>query len=523
MTEQRNKNMTPADDFERIMSLYSSWSGNGPVDVEKIAAAGSNRRYYLLTAQDGSRCVATCGDDVAENRTFIRLSQQLLDKCSLPVPEVLAVSDDCRCYLQSYAGKYSLLEYLKLPKDDAEYSADDIEILSRVMRMLAHIQYVGGKMLDFSVCHPYTEMNRRMVEWDLNYFKYCFLKPSGLEFEEDPLQDEFDSLARVLLDKDAPVGFMLRDFQSRNIMVEDGNLTVIDFQGGRRGPYEYDVASFLSQARARYPRCIKELLLEVYLEEMKRLDPLFSSDLFKERYPYFLLFRMLQTLGAYGFRGWVERKPHFLKSVTDGVENLYSLFAENEMLGQRFPYLKSLSALLRDRHGRATVEQTKHKIIPEENPLVVRVTSLSFKKGYPEDPTGNGGGFVFDCRAPHNPGRYTPYKQLTGLDEPVRKFLEEDGEIQPFIEECCRLVDSSVERYLQRGFTSLSVNFGCTGGQHRSVYSADKVARHINEKYGVEVKVCHREQNISYDLPAKETVVCFDSFLRYPQKTYSEK
>lgn len=508
-----------------IARLYEEKFGKSPCKVMALAGAGSNRRYYRLEDEEGVIVVATCGDDIDENRAFIRLSDHLGRECKLPVPEVLAVSDDSKTYLQTWAGGKTLFDLLSSSRMTGTYECKDIELLEEAMRVLARIQYDGGRSLDFGVCYPCKEMDSRLVRWDLNYFKYCFLKPSGLEFDENLLQNEFDRLESCLLqNEDCWKTFMLRDFQSRNVMVDDnGKLTVIDFQGGRRGPGAYDVASFLWQAKAGYPDELRRHLVDIYVKEAKSLDTTFDESEFRKTLPVFVLFRILQTLGAYGFRGWVERKPHFLQSIGPGVDNLAVLLGDDR-LASEFPILKELSVELHRRYGcdseKSRREKYLHKITAVDNPLTVRVTSFSFKKGLPEDSSGNGGGFIFDCRAPHNPGRYEPYKKLTGLDGPVREFLERDGEIKPFVEECERLVDSSVERYLQRGFTDLAVNFGCTGGQHRSVYSADAIARHINDKYGVRVLLAHREQGLAVELPPKDVEVVFDSFLRDPQKRY---
>lgn len=515
-----------ASDLIHISELYRQTFGVQPAKVILLAGAGSNRRYFRMEDSIGNPVVATCGDDTAENNAFIKLSHHLADFCHLPVPTVLAVSTDNMAYLQTWAGGNSLFDELSSARESGNYTSSDVAMLENAIEILAKIQYEGGKEMDFDICHPSKEMDSRLVRWDLNYFKYCFLKPSGTDFDEDALQNEFDLLEhRLLQDKESWLTFMLRDFQSRNVMVDENrNLKVIDFQGGRRGPAAYDVASFLWQAKAHYPERLRNHLIDRYINEVKRLYPRFNETRFRNELPLFVLFRCLQTLGAYGFRGWVERKPHFLQSVPAGVDNLAALLSDDR-LATDFPALKHIACELRRRYGNEAeanrLKKYRHHIPANENPLTVRVTSFSFKKGVPDDPSGNGGGFVFDCRAPHNPGRYEPYKKLIGLDAPVREFLENDGEIRPFIENCERIVDASVERYLQRGFTNLAVNFGCTGGQHRSVYSAAAVARHLNDKYGVRVVVIHREQHIEEELPAKEVDILFDSFLREPQKQYN--
>lgn len=507
-----------------LSDLYTGYYGQQPETITQLAGAGSNRRYYLMS---GGGCnaipdvIGTRGDDAAENAAFISLAKHFRT-AGIPVPQVLAVSTDNSAYIQSYAGRSAVFDRLATSRISGNYSTEAIAMLENGIRLLCAMQY-AGKNLDFSVCYPRKEFDSRMVRWDLNYFKYCFLKSSGLEFNEDKLQDEFDLIESCLLrDKEHWATFIHRDFQSRNLMVaDDDTLTVIDFQGGRRGPCGYDVASFLWQAKARYPMSLRNHLINVYCDVMTQVNPDFDRKSFMEDLPWLILFRILQTLGAYGFRGWVERKPHFLQSVTAGVDNLAEFMTLYPDIAKKLPYLKLLAGKLSEAHGSQAMDCLRHQISPVKNNLTVTVTSFSYKKGIPTDCSGNGGGFVFDCRAPHNPGRYEPYKQLTGLDKPVRDFLENDGELMPFIEECKKIVDSSVERYLQRGFTSLAVNFGCTGGQHRSVYSADAVARHLNRKYGVRVLLTHREQSIATEFPAKETDVVFDSFLKHPQKTFS--
>ena len=302
------------------------------------------------------------------------------------------------------------------------------------------------------------------------------------------------------------MGFLYRDFQARNVMLDgEGNPWFIDFQGGRRGPFYYDVASFLWQASARYSDSLREMLIKEYYDSLSSLAGVPAFDAFRERLRKFILFRTMQVLGAYGFRGYFERKQHFIASIPPAIENL------RQLLKHDFPYPYLMSVLreivdLPRFQSPIAVDPSKQSVSKYDGsgPLVVRVFSFSYKKGIPADESGNGGGYVFDCRSTHNPGRYEEYKQLTGLDAPVVSFLENDGEILQFLESVYRLADHHVERYIKRGFTSLMFSFGCTGGRHRSVYSAQHLAEHIHEKYGVEVRICHREQGITSVLPRKE-------------------
>ncbi len=321
------------------------------------------------------------------------------------------------------------------------------------------------------------------IFWDLNYFKYCFLKATGLEFNEGQLEDDFQHLADVLL-RSSSATFMYRDFQSRNVMIKDGEPMFIDFQGGRKGPFFYDVASFLWQAKANFPNSLRQELLKEYIDELKKYKYV-DVDYFYSQLRHFVLFRTLQVLGAYGFRGYFEKKPHFMQSVPFAINNLRSLLNEPYV---EYPYLTKVL--------RNLVNMSQFTDDLQKHMLTVKVMSFAYKKGIPNDNSGNGGGFVFDCRASNNPGKYDRYKPYTGLDAPVIKYLEDDGEILTFLSHAYELVDASVKRYVERGFTNLMVCFGCTGGQHRSVYCAQHMAEHIFKKFNVKVELVHREQNI---------------------------
>ena len=468
--------------MEKLQQLFHQYTGHETTTCQQLTADGSPRRYYRLFAGDTS-LIGAIGTSSEENEAFIAIARQMRSQ-GIPAPEIYAVDDDRMRYLQEDLGDTSLFSLLMAAQQRGGYDEADMEMLRSVMRLLPNIQWQTAEGFDFTQCYPTPELNRRGIQWDLHYFKYCFLKATRMEFDEERLEDDFDHLATILL-QDSDQVFMYRDFQSRNVMIRDGEPWFIDFQGGRRGPIEYDLVSFLWQARARFtPEMRRELVAE-YLLSASRYRT-FDEEVFYQRLQYFVLFRTLQVLGAYGYRGYFEHKAHFVQSIPMAIENLRTLLTEND-----FADLPYLSRMLREMTALPLF--APHK---EETGLTVRITSFSYKKGIPDDLSGNGGGFVFDCRAIHNPGRYAEYKQLTGMDEPVIAFLDKEEAMQDFLTHVYCIVDYSVEKYLSRGFTHLMVSFGCTGGQHRSVYSAEHLAEHLHAKYGVRIILEHREQNV---------------------------
>ena len=463
--------------------LYKTYYGVAPESITPLTGSASNRRYFRISSASGT-CIGAVGTDRLENEAFIALSRHFRSK-GISVPEVFAVSEDGMSYIQEDLGAEVLFDRLQKARKSGE-GLDEVEdLLCRTMAELPKIQFEGGHGLDFSICYPQPSFDRRMVMFDLNYFKYCFLKATGLEFNEVKLQDDFERFADDLLEDDMDT-FMYRDFNARNVMICDGRPCFIDFQGERRGPIYYDVASFVWQARAAYPDCLKERMVKSYLEGLSEYMTI-SRELFDRRLRLFILFRLLQVLGAYGFRGWTEHKANFVTSIPAAIDSLKVLISNGF---ESYPYLVET---LRKMTGLSRFTS----ISPEDGKLEVKVYSFSFKRGVPYDPSGNGGGYVFDCRSIHNPGRYEPYKKLTGRDEPVIRFLEDDGEITGFLEHVYGVVDPHVETYMRRGFTSLMVSFGCTGGQHRSVYCAEHLAHHLASIFpDVRIRLIHREQGI---------------------------
>ena len=505
--------------------------------MKLLGGAASNRHYYRLyhsLSADSGAVIGVIGENTKENHAFLALGRHMT-ALGLPVPRILASSDDEMRYLQEDLGQvslYDLVEQARRP--DCEALKPIVTgLLHQVMRDLPRLQFMTVKGFDFE--HDAFREPRfceTTIRWDLNYFKYCFLKPSGYPMDEMKLEADFDRLCGALLDctsKGEPWGFLYRDFQSRNVMIRDGKPWYIDFQGGYEGPVYYDVASFLWQTRANYSPELRNELLTEYAESMQQFCTL-PMRTFRHRLRVFVFFRLLQTLGTYGYRGLFEHKAMFQTPILRALCSLVNLthrnsepsfedcslrgFADEESpaidrfeLEEDCPYLCELLA--------EVAKMERFQPMPTTGPLVVRITSFSYKKGIPEDLSGNGGGFVFDCRAPLNPGRYPFYRQYTGLDKVVIDFLEgrrdEKGEIidtahnpadktsmQTFVENVYRLVDPAVETYLKRGFTSLVVNCGCTGGQHRSVYCAQHLAQHIHQNFpAARIILTHREQQIT--------------------------
>ncbi|MBQ6799666.1 MAG: phosphotransferase [Bacteroidaceae bacterium] len=492
-------------DIERIRQTYLSWYKG---EAELITGSGSNRVYLRLTDDEGHTIIGVYGACVEENRAFVNMARHFEAK-GLPVPKVIGqISRDGHFYLQEDLGRTALYDAIaEGRRRGGDYSAEEQKLLHRTMAQLPRMQFEGIGGLEGEWCYPKAEFDREGIMFDLNYFKYCFLKAAVADIDEIRLQREFDRLAdkllgigeegtdssQLTLQPSLGNAFLYRDFQARNVMLTpDGEPRFIDFQGGRKGPVYYDLASFLWQAAARYPQALRESLIETYLTHAKPYVGDVDRKLFDGRLRMFVLFRLMQVLGAYGFRGYFERKAHFLTSIPPAIESVRELLDAADSPIQAFPYLREVLA--------EVCAKPEYQPRKKAEGLVVRVFSFSYKRGIPDDLSGNGGGYVFDCRSTHNPGRYEPYKRLTGLDQPVIDFLEKDGEILTFLESVYALADTHVERYLERGFTDLMFSFGCTGGQHRSVYSAEHLAHHLHEKYGVKVELMHREQNIQKTL-----------------------
>lgn len=472
---------------EALHALYQQWAGAAPAYVQALPLAGSDRRYYRL-GHGGRTAIGVFSKDVVENKAFLSFSRHFHRK-GIPVPEMFAENSTQTTYLQQDLGDTSLLQQVGDLRKAAQGSFPHaaIPLYEKALEQLARMQVIGGKGLDYSLCFPRTDFDLQSIRWDLNYFKYYFLRATKVPHDEQGLEEDFERLALWLLQADCS-HFMYRDFQARNILLVEGQPYFIDYQGGRRGALQYDVASLLYQAKADLPVSLRATLLDHYMGavgEWLRIHP----PSFKAHYQGYVLIRTLQVLGSYGFRGFFERRPHFLDSIPYALDNV-RLLLESPDLPIALPTLWSA---LRAAVQSETLAALATKPVAVQ-PLTLRIRSFSYKSGFPPDPSGNGGGFVFDCRAVPNPGRIEAYKPLTGRDRPVGDYLEALPEAHQFFREASALVEASVRRYLARGFTHLMVCFGCTGGQHRSVYFAERLAREISSRLPVTVDVEHVEQ-----------------------------
>ena len=471
-------------DLNSIKKLYKEYSGREAETVAELPSSGSNRRYFRIGGPAGS-LIAVEGTCVEENKAFIAISRHFRSK-GLNVPQVFAVSEDSMIYLQEDLGDMMLFNYLAPARERGKYTEEEKGVLLKAISYLPDLQFRGGEGLDYSVCYPQQEFDRRMISFDQNYFKYCFLKATGLEFSEIRLDEDFRRMADVLM-RSMDDTFLYRDFQARNVMLVEGEPWFIDFQGGRKGPIYYDVASFIWQAKAGYPESLKVEMIDAYLESLRRYREI-SREEFIATLRHFVLFRTLQVLGAYGFRGYFEKKPHFLQSVPYAMANLKRLL--NEPF-EEYPYLTEILTALTKMPELTEIKQDR---------LEVEIYSFAFKKGIPNDTSGNGGGYVFDCRALENPGKFEHYRHFNGLDAEVIKFMEDEGGVFRFLDNVYSLADAHVQRYIERKFTHLMFSFGCTGGQHRSVYCAQHLAEHIASKFNVKVVLHHREIGVEQDL-----------------------
>ena len=472
------------DARDRLARLFRRTFGHEPTRTDALGGDGSRRRYFRL-ARDETTVVGAANDDRRENVAFLSLSRHFR-RHGLPVPEIYAEDLNQGIYLQQDLGDETLYDRVAATRaEEGAFPDQMVAVYRQVLDDLPRFQVVAAEDLDFSVCYPRSRFDAQSIRWDLNYFKYHFLKLVPVDFDEQALEDDFERFTTFLLETETGY-FLYRDFQSRNIMWYDGRPHYIDYQGGRQGALQYDVASLLQDAKAEIPWETRDELLEHYIEAVRAYAPVRREPFLAHYYSYALV-RLMQALGAYGYRGLYEGKPHFLTSISHGVRNLEGLL-ERADLPDELPALKRAWSEIAESPALRRMGESS------DDRLTVHLWSFSYHLGLPRDSSGNGGGFVFDCRIVKNPGRYPEYEHMTGMDAPVAAFLDALDEAQVLLRDVKTMIDQAVAHHVRRGFTDLTVAFGCTGGQHRSVYFAERLAEHLAGRPGVVVVLRHREQ-----------------------------
>ena len=473
---------THSQQQELIRQLFKQWSGESSLEISSLPPSGSDRKYFRIQYSKGS-VIGAYNPIEEENTAFLSLTKHFRS-LGLPVPEILAEDTSNYVYLLEDLGDTTLFSLLPHQREQVCFGKEVMEYYRKILDILPLFQIKAAKDLDFSVCFPRHAFDRNSMMWDLNYFKYYFLKLAGIMYDEQKLEDDFQAFCDYLLDADDQY-FLYRDFQSRNIMICNGEPLFIDYQGGRKGALQYDIASLLFDAKANLHPLQREELLDYYIQSLQKQVPV-EEESFRAHFYGFVLIRIMQAMGAYGFRGFYEKKPLFLQSIPYAKRNMLWLL-ENDKIPATTPYLKQIVEKI------INSPRLKQYDKPSTG-LKVSIRSFSYKKGFPVDESGNGGGFVFDCRSLPNPGRETAYKKLTGKDAEVVEYLEKEPAVADFVESTAAIVEKSVETYMDRGFIHLMVCYGCTGGQHRSVYSAERLAERLALKFDVTIDLQHAEE-----------------------------
>ena len=467
---------------QELIKLFERHFGENVTQSEPLKTHGSNRQLYRLSSAQRT-AIGAENPDRAENRAFIEFSRHFR-KLGLPVPEIYAEDLDANIYIEEDLGNETLFDRLSCSRADVNDFPASVETLyEKAIAVLPEFQIRAARSLNFTLCYPRHSFDRQSMMWDLNYFKYYFLKLAQIAFNEQKLEDDFEKFTEFLMQAEQNF-FLYRDFQSRNIMIRDGEPYFIDYQGGRGGALQYDIASLLFDAKANLPFDAHDRLLQKYLDAVAKYLAINRNE-FLKYYPGYVLVRIMQALGAYGFRGFYERKSHFLQSVPFAIRNLEHLLKTVELPVELSTLMGSLQQLVRSTRLR--------ELGDVQLPLTVRIESFSYKEGLPQDDTGHGGGFIFDCRTLPNPGRLEKFAKQTGSDPEVIAFLESSEEVHSYLTRVRDLISQVVENYQRRNFSHLAVAFGCTGGQHRSVYCANMLAKFLAEKYHLKVELSHRD------------------------------
>jgi aminoglycoside/choline kinase family phosphotransferase len=473
------------DNLNKAITIAKDYFEEEPDEIKALPKSGSARTYYRIWLGDQTYILAL-NDNVEENEAFLEISKSFKLQ-GVNIPDIYHVADDRKAYILEDLGSIRLYDLVWQYKKGQVSSKFIKDIYRNIITKLLHLQWNGGKEVDYKKCYPREEFDCQSVLWDLNYFKYMFLKLMKVDFDEQALENDFEKVAGFINNVKNDY-FMFRDFQSRNIMIKAGRIYFIDYQGGRKGPLYYDIASLLYESGTDLSDDFRQEMLEFYMNVLQKYVFIDETE-FKNNFYFFVLIRKLQALGAYGYRGIFEGKGLFLQSIYAGLANVMKLFTEKKLSIELPEIQRALERALKKRE--------RFSPLPDYSGLIVTINSFSYREDHPVDISGNGGGFMFDCRFLPNPGRETKYMRYTGQDEIVIEYLEKEKTVKDFLYAVYEIVDEAVEDYRSRNFKHLMVSFGCTGGQHRSVYCANKLRNHLQKHDNVMIRLNHKELQIT--------------------------
>lgn len=464
--------------FNIIKNLAQSSFKQEVQKILMLKQSGSYRKYFRIYFENET-ILGVYNQDYNENIAFVTFAKHFLKK-GLNVPKILAENLEQNVYFIEDLGDMTLYDFLQNSSNQGEIE----KIYKKTIDELINFQIKAIKGLDLTKAYPRAVFDQQSITWDLNYFKYFVLKIAKVPFDEQKLEEDFSKLAQMLTNVQMNY-FLYRDFQSKNIMINNNKLYFIDFQGGRKGSLYYDLASLLYDSKAKLNDKFREQMRDYYYQQLSKTISI-DYQIFLQDYNNYLLIRLLQAFGAYSFRGIVEKKLAFVSSISPALENINILLKKGYVN-------KNLTELTKTLEFLAEKSEFKKQFEPIDN-VLVRINSFSFKKSsYPKDEKENGGGFVFDCRFLPNPGKLEQYKNLTGQDKPVIEYLEGFEEVETFVAKTAEMIATAARNYQNNGYTDLQVNFGCTGGQHRSVYCAQKVSEILKKLYNLNIETKHLE------------------------------
>jgi aminoglycoside/choline kinase family phosphotransferase len=343
------------DTSEIILEGYREIFGNSDLKITALPGSGSDRKYFRIEA-GGKTLIGAYNPVPEENEAFIGFTEHFAAK-GLNVPEIYGYLPDKHIYFLSDLGDINLYKWLKGRPDITNFNEETKDLFRRILDHLILFQTIGVEGLNLDLCYPHRSFDRQSMMWDMNYFKYMLLKFLAVPFNERRLEHDFNSLADYLLQAGQDY-FLYRDFQSANIMIKDDEPWFIDYQGGRKGAPQYDVASLLYDAKIPMLASNRDELLRYYVGKFCAVSHE-DEHKFAGYFAGFSMIRIMQALGAFGFRGLYEQKPTFTESIVPGVNLLQEVIMTAE-INLRLPELHNSVRLISGTTMFGTLSSIKH-------------------------------------------------------------------------------------------------------------------------------------------------------------------